>query len=176
MENLNLFLGAIMGISIVGISFGLYLAKYVLSQKLPKGEAEEVSRAIQSGANAYLKRQFKTIAPLVLIITTVLYITAPIKELALARSLAFIMGALFSGIIGTVGMNIATKANARVTQAATKGFKEAMTLAFKAGATTGMLTIGLGLLGATIIYSIFREKATEVLVGFGFGGSLLLSL
>lgn len=173
MENLNLFLGTIMGISIVGISFGLYLAKYVLSQKLPKGEAEEVSRAIQSGANAYLKRQFKTIAPLVLIITTVLYITAPIKELALARSLAFIMGALFSGIIGTVGMNIATKANARVTQAATKGFKEAMTLAFKAGATTGMLTIGLGLLGATIIYSIFREKATEVLVGFGFGGSLL---
>ncbi len=173
MENINLFLEIIIAISVIGISFGIYLAKYVLSQKLPKGEAEEVSKAIQSGANAYLKRQFKTITPLVVVITIFLYITAPVKELALARSLAFVMGALFSSIIGTVGMNIATKANARVTQAANKGFKEAMVLAFRAGATTGMFTIGLGLLGATIIYSIFREKATEVLVGFGFGGSLL---
>ncbi len=173
MESVNLFLETIIAISIIGISFGLYLARYVLSQKLPKGEGEEVSKAIQSGANAYLKRQFKTIAPLVIIITILLYISAPVKELALPRSLAFVMGALFSSIIGTFGMNIATKANARVTQAANKGFKEAMILAFRAGATTGMLTIGLGLLGATIIYSIFREKATEVLVGFGFGGSLL---
>ncbi len=173
MENINLFLGTTIAISILGISFGLYLAKYVLSQKTPKGEGEEVSKAIQTGANAYLKRQFKTIAPLVVIITILLYVSAPIKELALARSLAFIMGALFSGLVGTLGMNVATKANARVTQAANKGFKEAMTLAFRAGATTGMLTIGLGLLGATIIYAIFREKATEVLIGFGFGGSLL---
>jgi K(+)-stimulated pyrophosphate-energized sodium pump len=173
MQNINLFLEIIIAISLVGIFFGLYLAKYVLSQKMPKGEAQEVSKAIQSGANAYLKRQFKTILPLILLITAFLYLTSPEKSLAIPRAIAFILGAFFSALVGTVGMNIATKANARVTQAANKSFKEAMILAFKAGATTGMLTIGLGLLGATTIFFIFREKATEVLVGFGFGGSLL---
>jgi K(+)-stimulated pyrophosphate-energized sodium pump len=83
------------------------------------------------------------------------------------------MGSFFSGAIGAFGMNIATRANVRVANAARESFKEALSIAFKAGATTGMLTVGLGLLGATIIYMIYKEQATQVLVGFGFGGSLL---
>lgn len=133
----------------------------------------EVAEAILTGANAYLKRQFKTIAPIIVILTGFLYFTAPIKELAIPRAIAFLLGAFFSALVGTVGMNIATRANVRTAQAANNSFGEALSLAFKAGATTGMLTIGLGLLGATVIYWLYGAQATEVLVGFGFGGSLL---
>ena len=134
---------------------------------------QEIGNAIQDGANAYLKRQFKTITPIVVFLTIFLYATAPNTQLALGRALAFLAGSLFSALIGTFGMNIATRANIRVAQIAKKGFGHALELAFKAGATTGMLTVGLGLLGATIIYWIYADNATEVLVGFGFGGSLL---
>jgi len=173
MNGLNLFLQTIIATSILGIGFGLYLAKKVLTEKPAKGQAEEVSKAINEGANAYLKRQFKTIAPLVVLIASFLFFSSPVKELAFPRALAFVVGSIFSALIGTVGMNIATKANVRVAESANQSFKKAMTLAFRAGATTGMLTIGLGLLGAALIFWIFKEKATEVLVGFGFGGSLL---
>lgn len=152
---------------------GLVLAKYVLSRAKGNDKMEEVSAAIQAGANAYLKRQFTTIAPIIIILTIFLYFTSPVASLALGRAGAFLLGALFSALIGTVGMNIATRANVKVAQAATKSFGEALTLAFKAGATTGMLTVGLGLLGATLIYWYYGAQATEVLVGFGFGGSLL---
>lgn len=151
----------------------VYLARQVLSAETGSEEMQEVAKAINTGANAYLKRQFTTIAPIVLILTAFLYLTAGTPQLAIGRALAFLLGSLFSASIGTVGMNIATKTNVKVAQAAKKGFGEAMELAFKAGATTGMLTVGLGLLGATLIYWYYGEDATQVLLGFGFGGSLL---
>jgi K(+)-stimulated pyrophosphate-energized sodium pump len=169
----NTFLTIILSTAIAGIFVAFALARYALSQ--PKGNAkmEEISLAVQAGANAYLKRQFKTIAPIVVILAVILYISAPSHSLALGRAGAFLLGAIFSAAIGTIGMNIATRVNVKVTQIASKNFGSALSLALKAGATTGMLTVGLGLLGATLIYWFYGSQATEVLVGFGFGGSLL---
>jgi len=170
---MSIFLTIILISAIVGILVGLGLARYVLSRAKGNAKMEEVSGAIQAGANAYLKRQFKTIAPIIIVLTLFLYFTSPVASLALGRAGAFLLGAIFSAVIGTVGMNIATRANVKVAQAATGSFGSALTLAFKSGATTGMLTVGLGLLGATLIYWYYGTQATEVLVGFGFGGSLL---
>lgn len=169
----NPFLTAVLLSAILGIGVGLGLALYVLKKPSGEEKMQEVASGILTGANAYLKRQFLSLSPIVVILAAFLYFTSPRPELALGRALAFLMGAFFSGLIGSVGMNIATRANVRVTEAAKRGFPEALGLAFKAGATTGMLTVGLGLLGATIIYWIYGSAATEVLVGFGFGGSLL---
>jgi len=159
--------------SVAGIGVAFFLARHVLSFSTGDKEVQEVGLAIQNGANAYLKRQFKTIVPIILLLSFFLYFTGKTPELAIGRSVAFLLGAFFSALVGTVGMNIATRANVRVTNEAKKGFGEALALAFKAGATTGMLTVGLGLLGATIIYWHYRELATEILIGFGFGGSLI---
>lgn len=167
------FLTIILSSAIAAILVGLGLAKYALSQEKGDEKMEEVSRAVQTGANAYLKRQFKTIAPIIVILAIFIYISAPAGSPAIGRTIAFLMGAIFSATIGTIGMNIATRSNVKVAQAATKSFGDALSLALKAGATTGMLTVGLGLLGATLIYWHYGTLATEVLVGFGFGGSLL---
>jgi len=167
------FLTIILTSAIAAILVGLGLAKYALSQEKGNEKMEEVSKAVQTGANAYLKRQFKTIAPIIVVLAVFLYISAPAGSPALGRTIAFLMGAIFSATIGTIGMNIATRSNVKVAQAATKSFGDALSLALKAGATTGMLTVGLGLLGATLIYWHYGLQATEVLVGFGFGGSLL---
>lgn len=169
----NPFLTAILTTALVGIVVAVWLARYVLTRAKGNDKMEEIGMAIQSGANAYLKRQFKTISVIILILTAFLYFTAPVPALAVGRAGAFLLGAIFSALVGTVGMNIATRANVKVAQAATEGFGQALSLAFKAGATTGMLTVGLGLLGATLIYWYYGAAATEVLVGFGFGGSLI---
>lgn len=171
--NINNFLTVILLSSFAGIIVAFLLAKHVLAQATGGREIQSVGQGILVGANAYLKRQFRTIAPIVVVLTIFLYLTAPNSDLALGRAGAFLLGAIFSALIGTFGMNIATRANTRVTQAAKDSFASALSLAFKAGATTGMLTVGLGLLGATLIYWYYGERATEVLVGFGFGGSLL---
>jgi K(+)-stimulated pyrophosphate-energized sodium pump len=169
----NTLLAIILASAIAAVLVALGLAKYALSREKGNEKMEAVSRAVQSGANAYLKRQFKTIIPIIVILTIFLYISAPIKSLALGRAGAFLLGAFFSALVGTIGMNIATRANVKVAQAATKDFGAALSLALKAGATTGMLTVGLGLLGATLIFWHYGSLATEVLIGFGFGGSLL---
>lgn len=169
----NPFLTAILFSALAGIAVSLALVRYVLSRKSGDSKMQEVASGIQSGANAYLKRQFLTIAPIIAILTVFLYVTSPFPNLALGRAGAFLLGAIFSALVGTVGMNIATRANVKVAQAASESFGSALTLAFRAGATTGMLTVGLGLLGATLIYWYYGAQATEVLVGFGFGGSLL---
>lgn len=173
LAQINSFLTVILLFALGGIGLSFALIKYVLSRPDGDEKTKEVSGAILDGSNAYLKRQFKTIAPIVAILTIFLYFTSPDQSLALGRSFAFLMGAFFSAFVGTVGMNIATRANNKVANASKNSFGEALTLAFKAGATTGMLTVGLGLLGATLIYWHYQSKATEVLVGFGFGGSLL---
>lgn len=170
---MSLFLTIILVCAVIGIIVGLLLARFVLTRAKGDAKMEEVSAGIATGANAYLRRQFKTITPIILILTLFLYFTSPVPSLALGRALAFLLGAFFSALVGTIGMNIATRANVKVAQAASNSFGEALTLAFKAGATTGMLTVGLGLLGATLIYWHYGAAATEVLVGFGFGGSLL---
>lgn len=169
----RLFLLVILLSSFVGILIAIILAKWVLMQ--PKGNKKmvEVSDAIQEGANAYLKRQFRSITPFMIILAIFLYFTSPDPELAIPRTIAFLVGAFFSALVGTFGMNISTRANTRVTEAAKNSFDSAFDLAFKSGATTGMLMVGLGLLGATVIFWLYGDDATAVLIGFGFGGSLL---
>jgi K(+)-stimulated pyrophosphate-energized sodium pump len=169
----NSLLTIILLSSIAGIGIAFYLAKDVLSKPSGTKKMQEIGNAITTGANAYLNRQFRTIIPILIILTLFLYFSAPVKELAFGRAVSFLMGAFFSALVGTIGMNIATRANTKVAEVGKKSFGEALELAFKAGATTGMLTVGLGLLGATIIFWIYGELATEVLLGFGFGGSLL---
>lgn len=166
-------LNLVLGSSLLGLAIAFFLARQVLRYEAGSASMRKISKAINSGANTYLKRQFKTISLVLVLLAAFLFFTAPNSFLGWGRAGAFLIGAFFSGLVGTFGMNIATRANSRVVQAAKKSYKKALELAFKAGATTGMLMVGLGLLGATIIYMIYRDQANQVLIGFGFGGSLL---
>lgn len=171
--NLNLFLSFILGSSIFALLVALILIRQVLSHDPGNSKMQAVSQAILSGANAYLKRQFISVAPFVIALAVFLYFTGSHPQLSLPRSIAFVIGSFFSGLIGYVGMNISARSNSRVAEIARKGFGSALTLSFRAGAVTGMLTVGLGLFGATIIYYLYGAQASHVLIGFGFGGSLM---
>ena len=171
--NINLFLSFIFASSIFALFVAIILIRQVLSHDPGNSKMQEISQAILSGANAYLKRQFISVTPFVIILAVFLYFTNSQSLLALPRSVAFVVGAIFSALIGYIGMNISTRANSRVTEIARKGFGPALTLSFRAGAITGMLTVGLGLLGATTIYYLYGAQASHVLIGFGFGGSLM---
>ena len=136
----------------------------------------EVADAIQEGAMAYLRRQVRTMLVFVVVImVTLFFMYRNVYEgltLPIGIAIAFFMGVSASYGAGFVGMWLAVKGNVRSANAALTSFKDSMELAFKAGGVSGMFTVGLGLLGATIIFLIFRENAMKVLVGFGFGGSL----
>ncbi|MEK7467635.1 MAG: sodium-translocating pyrophosphatase [Planctomycetota bacterium] len=141
---------------------------------------QEVARAIREGADAYLKRQLGTVGVLIGVLVIVLFATKAMTSklgmsdpFAWGRALAFLMGAIFSGTVGFVGMRLATIGNLRVAAAAPVGFGRALMLGYRTGTITGMLTDGLGLLGGTIIFMAYGEHAYEALLGFGFGGTLL---
>ena len=143
---------------------------------------KEIARAIQVGAKAYLSRQFRTVGIFLAIIGVGLFFVLPAPENAahselsikFGRSLAFVLGAAFSAITGYAGMWLAVRANVRTANAAREsGLRRALKIAFRAGGVAGMFTVGLGLLGATVILLIYEGDATSVLVGFGFGGALL---
>jgi K(+)-stimulated pyrophosphate-energized sodium pump len=150
----------------------------------------EVWSAISVGAHSYLNRQLRTILPLIGLLAVVLFFSvyvvppsdAAIREfgaskahitVAIGRTIAFIMGALFSTMVGQLGMRMAIQANVRAAWAARRSFTEALTIAYYAGTITGMLTDGLGLLGGTTIFIVFGTAAPDALLGFGFGGTLL---
>ncbi|MGH9298893.1 MAG: sodium-translocating pyrophosphatase, partial [Acidimicrobiales bacterium] len=165
----------------------LVLMRGVLRADTGTSKMREIAKAIQEGAEAFLARQFKTIliivVPLaVLIFFTATKVTRPDGTLALSfaqagiyRVICFLFGAAFSGLTGFIGMSIAVRGNVRTAAAAARGGKMAAALqvAFRTGAVTGMLCVGLGLAGATAIVFIFQNTATSVLIGFGFGASLL---
>ncbi len=172
----------ILGISIVALVFAYYLVREVLAASQGTDKMKEIAKAIQEGASAYLRRQFTTVGVFLAILTVVLFFVLPVPKgavhgdlfIRLGRSLAFILGAGFSAITGFTGMWLAVRANVRVANAAREsGLRRAMRLAFRAGGVAGMFTVGLGLLGATVILLIYKTDATDVLVGFGFGGALL---
>lgn len=171
-------LWAVLGAAIIALLYGLYLVRRVIRCDAGTQKMQEVSQAIEEGAMAYLARQFKTMIWFVIIITIGLYfLYKPIYAgepgyIPLGISLAFLMGVMASYGSGYVGMWLAVKGNVRTSAAALKSFKQALELAFRAGTVSGMFTIGFGLLGATIIFLIFKENAMKVLVGFGFGGCL----
>ncbi|CAG0927218.1 K(+)-insensitive pyrophosphate-energized proton pump [Planctomycetaceae bacterium] len=166
---------AVLAVAVAGLLYALFLARQVLAADTGTPKMQEVAAAVREGSNAYLAAQFKRIGPLIVVLTILLFFTYTGSESAFrwGRAGAFLVGALFSSTVGFVGMRLATAGNLRVAAAARSSYGEAMQLGYRTGTVTGMLTDGLGLLGGTVIFLIFSEKAYEALLGFGFGGTLL---
>jgi K(+)-stimulated pyrophosphate-energized sodium pump len=166
----------------LALAFGFYWWKKTLAQSPGSDRMKSVAAAVQEGALAYLARQVRTMIPLVILISIGLFLlyrdqysalgTHAALELGGGVAIAFILGVTASYLAGYVGMGVAVRANCRVANAALSSFKRALETAFQAGAVSGMFTVGLGLLGATITFMVFKQYAMFVLVGFGFGGSL----
>src|SRR4051812_24581669 len=172
--------------ALLAICVGFYLMRGVLAADQGTPKMIEIALAIQEGAWAYLKRQFKTIAVILVPLAIIVFLTStkvvdPSGGVALtfaasgtARTLAFIAGCLMSGLTGYIGMTLATRGNVRTAAAAKRNsLPDALRVAFRTGGIAGMFTVGLGLLGATLIIAVFQNSASAILVGFGFGGSLL---
>jgi K(+)-stimulated pyrophosphate-energized sodium pump len=172
--------------ALLAIAVGFVLMKSVLKEDEGTPKMKEIALAIQEGAWAYLKRQFKTIAVILIPLAAVVFITStkivkPGGDIALSfglsglwRTLAFIMGCGASGLTGYIGMTLATRGNVRTAAAAKTGsMPRALSVAFRTGGIAGMFTVGLGLLGATTIIMLFQNTSSAILIGFGFGGSLL---
>ena len=180
-------------IAVLGLLYALFLRKQVIREDTGTPAMLKVWGAIREGANAYLKRQLKTILPLIGLLTVCLFLSVyivPVSQdsmerfaeltpdkvkliAAFGRAGAFILGAVFSLLVGQLGMRIAVDANVRVAAASRRSFGDALRIAYRAGTVTGMLTDGLGLLGGTLIFIIFGIAAPDALLGFGFGGTLL---
>ena len=172
--------------ALLAIAVGFYLVKVVMAADAGSPKMQEIAKAIQEGAWAYLKRQFKTIAFILIPLAAIVFVTSteikrPDDSLALGfigagtwRTVAFVLGCVASGLTGYIGMTLATRGNVRTAAAALSGsMPKALTVAFRTGGIAGMFTVGLGLLGATLIIMIFQNSSSVILVGFGFGGSLL---
>ena len=172
--------------AIAAIIVGLFLARRVLDADQGTTRMQEIAGAIQEGAQAYLRRQFKTIGLILVPLTILVFITstaivAPdgtealsFFESGIARTAAFVAGCVMSGLTGFIGMRLAVQGNVRTAAAARSGsLPRALELAFRTGGVAGMFTVGLGLLGATAIIVVFQNSSSAILVGFGFGGSLL---
>jgi K(+)-stimulated pyrophosphate-energized sodium pump len=183
----------VLGAAFISLVYAAWLRSTVLRKDKGTAKMQEIWNAIRKGADAYLGRQLRTILPLIGILTVVMflsvYVVPPSDEarrefaalgeqgivlvIAVGRTIAFILGATFSLIVGQWGMRMAVQANIRVAAASRRGFNEALTIAYHAGTITGMLTDGLGLLGGTVIFIVFGRAAPDALLGFGFGGTLL---
>jgi len=172
----------ILGISVLALLVAYVLRRGVLAEPEGSEKMREIARAIQEGSRAYLNRQFRTVGMFLVVLTIGIFFLLPVPENAetsanairLGRSLAFIFGAGFSAVTGFAGMWLAVRGNVRVANAAKEvGLKRALIIAFRTGGVAGMFTVGLGLLGAALILLIYKQDATSVLVGFGFGGALL---
>jgi K(+)-stimulated pyrophosphate-energized sodium pump len=173
--------------AILAIAVGLFLVRSVLAADEGTPKMKEIALAIQEGALAYLKRQFKTIGLILIPLAVIVFITSTkvLKgdgvtealsqtQAGIWRTVAFILGGVFSGLIGYIGMTLATRGNVRTAAAALTGsMPKALDVAFRTGGVAGMFTVGLGLIGATGIIMIFQNTSSVILVGFGFGGSLL---
>jgi K(+)-stimulated pyrophosphate-energized sodium pump len=162
-------------IAVFALFVSAYFAKQVLAYDQGTPRMQEISQAVQEGASAYLNRQFRTLAPFAVIIFGLLFILpAETTGSRIGRSVFFLVGAAFSAFVGFAGMTLATRANVRTAAAAQQsGAKSATRVAFRSGGTVGMLTVGLGLLGASVVTLIFNQHAPQVLEGFGFGAALL---
>ncbi|MBW6472609.1 MAG: sodium-translocating pyrophosphatase [Anaerolineaceae bacterium] len=177
-------------VAIISLVYAYLLRKHVLKRDKGTEKMQEVWNAIRVGADSYLSRQLRTIIASIVILTVVLffsvYVVPPSLEaqeefagqnvrmiIAIGRSIAFIIGATFSILVGQMGMRMAIQASVRAASAARTSLNDSLSIAYYSGTFTGMLTDGLGLLGGTIIFMIFGKAAPDALLGFGFGGTLV---
>ncbi|MDP9117287.1 MAG: sodium-translocating pyrophosphatase, partial [Actinomycetota bacterium] len=168
-------------IALAALAFAAFLVKEVLAFDQGTPKMQEISKAVQEGAAAYLNRQFRTLAAFSVIVFLLMFIL-PVNvahgatNVRIGRALFFLVGAVFSATVGYIGMTLATRANVRVAAAARgggAGRERGFHIAFRTGGIVGMLTVGLGLLGASIVLLVYNDNAPTVLEGFGFGGALL---
>jgi K(+)-stimulated pyrophosphate-energized sodium pump len=174
------------GTAILAIIVGFALRQGVLAADQGTPTMIDIAKSIQVGAMAYLRRQFRTIVLILVPVAAIVFLTSTevvkpggaealsFAESGLFRTLAFLAGCFMSGLTGFIGMSLAVRGNVRTAAAARAGsLPAALKVAFRSGGVAGMYTVGLGLLGATVIIMIFQNTSTAILVGFGFGGSLL---
>jgi K(+)-stimulated pyrophosphate-energized sodium pump len=183
---------AVIGVVItafLSLAYAWWLRGTVMKKDKGDEKMQEVWNAIRVGAESYLQTQMKRILPIIAVLTVALffsvYVVPPSHEasvefpenteliIAIGRTIAFVMGASFSMIVGQLGMRMAIQANVRAASAARRSFNESLSIAYYAGTITGMLTDGLGLFGGTVIFIIFGTAAPDALLGFGFGGTLI---
>src|SRR4030088_376224 len=164
---------AVIALCALGVAGLLVREVLAASQGTPK--MREISRAVQEGAAAYLRRQFRTLGVFVVVIFFVLLLLpADTAGVRWGRSAFFLVGALFSALTGFTGMSLTVRGNLRVAAAAKEsGEHSAMRIAFRTGGVAGMFTVGLGLFGAAVVVLIYKANAPSVLEGFGFGAALL---
>ena len=180
-------------VAFIALLYALWLWRDTMRRDTGSEAMKVVWRAIKEGANGYLGQQLRSILPFLVLLTVVLffsvYVVKPTREalemfnndasaarlwIGLGRAGAFVLGAAFSLLVGQLGMRVAIEGNIRVAaQAAQDNYNGALTVAYRAGTFTGMLTDGLGLLGGTAIFMIFGPASPDVLLGFGFGGTLI---
>src|SRR6266481_5370763 len=172
----TLWLWVAIAAGVLAVLYGVFSTMLIL--RLPAGNArmQEIAAAVQAGAKAYLNRQYSTI----LVVGVLLFAAMGFSPLGWPAAGGFAVGALLSGLTGYIGMNISVRANVRTAQAATEGLNAALSVAFRGGAITGMLVVGLGLIGVAGYFAILRtfptigdDGALHALVGLAFGGSLI---
>ena len=164
----------VLGISLAALAIAYGLRAQVLAASDGTPKMREIAEAIQEGAAAFLARQFRTLSFFVVIVFFLLFALPGDTEIRVGRSIFFLLGAAFSALVGYNGMWLAVRANVRVADAArNKDGQKAVQIAFRTGGVVGMTTVGLGLIGASLVVIIYRENAPAVLEGFGFGAAML---
>ena len=162
---MTVFLYAVLP-ALLAIAYGAVLIRWINKQPAGDDRMKAIAKAIQEGAKAYLGRQYKTIAMVAIVVFVLLGLIVN-----WLTAIGFVVGAVLSGLAGIIGMNVSVRANIKTAEAAKTGLKEAMAVAVKGGSITGLLVVGLGLLGVSVFYLITKDLSA--LIGLGFGGSLI---